>query len=169
MATSGSVAIGDDVLWAEIEPDGSETERTGRAWGPAPALAGMSAWWVIPADGSPAVLVARSSRRHQCGRALKVTVRSIDAQRRVVDRWVPGAGRVIDVGEWFRETDPRSRFNVRFTPPRYVRTQRPGPANAVGLALFATLCERAGRGENVDMSVTAADAAQAANVASGDE
>ena len=151
---SEPVALGEDVAWTDIHPDGTEEERTGREWGPAPPLQGMKAWWVIPDrfDGEPgsgaAVLVCRSSRRHLAGR--EVEREALGTVRR---RYVPGAGRYVDKGEYFRETDPRSRFAQRYVPPTHAVLPHPDAAGQTDLMLFERLCLNVAAGLDVDMSV----------------
>lgn len=153
--------IGDDVCWTEIGPDGDECDAFGVIWHQAEPLAGMAAWWVKP-DIGPVVLVCRASRRHRAGRA---RTREVLGQMR--ERYVAEAGRFIDKGEWFRETDPRSRFARPHVPPTHVLLPHPDAAAQTDLMLFATLCERAERGEDIDFSVKASDVAVA--LAAGDE
>jgi hypothetical protein len=166
------VAGGDDVLWQEIEPDGSENERTGRIWAPAPVVGGMSAFWVIPdgPDGEPGpgpvVLVARAGRRHLVGRLYRVRRRSLTGGMEWREVWNPTGGRFVDKGEWFREADPHSRFHRTFVPPTHAVVPHLDVTGEVALTLFATLCRKAERGEDQDYSVDAADAAAAASVAS---
>lgn len=122
-----------DITWLDIGSDGTERERSGHIWAAAPPLAAMRAWWVLPDGGGEAVLVARANRRHRVGRTFGVI-------------YAMNAGRYIDVGECFRETDARSRFNRTFTPPTHV-TLKPMDATAsVALESFARLCSEAERG-----------------------
>lgn len=165
MATTGEVggtgpkpvALGEDVAWTDIHPDGTEEERTGREWGPAPAVDGMKAWWVIPDEGGPAVLVCRSSRRHLAGREVEREV--LGSIRR---RYAARAGRYVDKGEYFRETDPRSRFAVRYVPPTHAVMPYPDAAGQTDLMLFSRLCLNVAAGLDVDMSVKASDVAREA-------
>jgi hypothetical protein len=121
----------EDITWSDIHADGSETDCFGRIWSVAKPLAGMSAWWVIEdgpdgeqGDGPP-VLVARAAARHRVGRA---------GPR----RYAAKAGRFVDIGERFRETDERSRFNRTFAPPSHVRfAARP---DNVAMDSFRRIC-----------------------------
>lgn len=140
--------IGDDLCWTEIGPDGSESDAFGVVWGQAEPLAGMAAWWVMPDDESTPVLVCRASRRHRAGRA-----RTREVLGSMRERYVEQAGRFIDKGEWFRESDPRSRFARPYVPPTHVLLPAPDAASRTDLMLFELLCERAGRGENVDFTL----------------
>lgn len=139
MATSNDITASEDIVWTDIGPDGTETQRFGFVWAQATNLAGMRAWWVIPEglDGEPGqgppVLVARASRRHIVGR-------DIDG------RWYREGGRYVDVGECFRETDPRSRFTRTFVPPRHAMPRRTLTSTSrTAFAAFAALCEQAER------------------------
>ena len=77
--------------------------------------------------------------------------------------WNPTGGRFVDKGEWFRETDPRSRFNRTYRPPRHAPfTKR---ANEVELSLFEQVCEKVAAGADIDFTVKAADAANVADLA----
>lgn len=124
------------ITWSDIHGDGEEDERHGYIWATAQPLAGMSAWWVIAEEdpGEQVLLVARAAARHQVGRAGRV----------YVDRYVPRMGRFVDIGEYFRETDGRSRFARTFTPSPYVRfTARP---DNVAMDSFRQRCAEAERG-----------------------
>jgi hypothetical protein len=131
--------VPEDVAWVDIAPDGQESECWGAIWGDGPPLVGMKTWWVIPdapegAQGrtGAVVLIARASRRHQVGRD-------------VGGRWQSRGGRLVDVGEYFRETDSRSRFNRTFTPPTHAVMRAPDTAGRVALEAFARVCEAAER------------------------
>lgn len=121
----------EEITWSDIEPDGREAQRFGRIWSTAKPLAGMSAWWVIEdrPDGEPGagppVLVCRAAARHRVGRV-------------ALHRYAAKAGRFVDVGEYFRETDSRSRFNRTFVPPTHVRFNvRP---DVVAMDSFRRIC-----------------------------
>jgi hypothetical protein len=51
------------------------------------------------------------------------------------------------VGEYFRETDPRSRFNRPFIPPTHARMETPDASSRTDMEVFAATCEAAERGE----------------------
>ncbi len=155
-----AIAIGDDVTWTEIHPDGAEKRVTGRAWAQARTVGGMSAWWMLTGDGR-AVLVARASRRHLVGRSFHVRRRSISGALEWRSLWSPHGGRYVDIGEWFTETDERSRFHPTYRPPRHVTLARPDATARTELTLFASLCEAVERGQDVDLSVDAANVARA--------
>lgn len=123
------------ITWRDIHGDGEEDERHGYVWAPAQPLAGMSAWWVIkdsrtgqPGQGRP-ILVARAAARHRVGRNHGRPGRS---------HYAPHSGRFVDIGEYFRETDSRSRFNRTFVEPAHVRFNvRP---DNVAMDSFRRLC-----------------------------
>jgi len=162
-----------EIQWVDIHPTGRDVPRSGHIWAPAASVAGMSAFWVIPgvmgqgADSEPAeaILVARSSRRHLCGRAFRIRRRSVTGQMEWRDMWNPTGGRYVDKGEWFRETDPRSRFSRTYRPPTHAVTKRADAASQVGLDLFFQICEKAAAGVDLDYSVSADTAASAADLA----
>jgi len=119
------------ITWRDIDGNGDETDCYGRIWAVAKPLAGMSAWWVIEddADGEPGrgpvILVARAAARHRVGRAGP-------------HRYAVNAGRFVDIGEYFRETDSRSRFNRTFVAPAHVQFNvRP---DNVAMDSFRRLC-----------------------------
>lgn len=155
MATSKPIAVGDDLIWQEIEPDGSESTCTGVVWALAGTISGMSAWWVIR-DGV-ALLVGRAPRRTRAGRAVKRSARSaVTGLVEERERWHPAGGRYVDKGEFYRETDHRSRFaGVVYVPPRHVLMPPMHSVHRTALEAFATLCEQAQRGENVDFTMEA--------------
>jgi hypothetical protein len=104
----GAQQMHDVVTWLDIHADGSEMRRSGRIWEHAPALTGAGkAWWVIPdeqvGDEPSAVLVVRAGRRHQVGRPRR------HPTREGAEVWDRKGGRYVDKGEYYRETDPRSR------------------------------------------------------------
>jgi hypothetical protein len=111
------------VEWLEIHADGAEGARRGRVWAPAPPLAGMSAWWVMPDIAFPrrltapggALLAVRASRRHQVGR------------RTPEGRWRARGGRFVDVGTLYVHTDPASPQGDVLARAR----AHPGPARAI--------------------------------------
>lgn len=153
MATTEIVTIGDDVTWSEIEPDGAESAATGLVWGLAPSINGMRCWWVIPdVSGSGVVVpVVRASRRHRVGRAIPVRRRNpVTEVIGWTERWDPGGGRYVDVGEWFRETSPRSRFRIDYVPPTHAVMPPTHTGARTELDQFAALCERAERGDDFD-------------------
>lgn len=163
MSLMVTMKAGDDVTWTVIGPDGSDTQAFGVLWAPAAPLAGMAAWWAVegtetgaPGRG-PAVLVCRASRRHRAGREV-----SREVLGSIRSRYAEKAGRYVDAGEWFRESDARSRFARPYVPPTHITLARPDAAAQTEMTLFATLCERSERGEDVDMSVSARSAADAA-------
>lgn len=105
-ARDGTLKPGDPIRWTDVRPDGSEEIRTGAVWSEAPPVRSVGkAWWVLPDDQDrpSAVLVSRASRRHTCGRALSGGA------------WQNRAGRYIDPGEYYRETDRRARTNEHRT------------------------------------------------------
>ncbi len=158
-----AIAIGDEITWIEIHPNGDEVLVSGRAWAPARAVGPHAAWWMLTGEAKT-VLVARACRRHLVGRAFYVRRRSISTgELEWRSLWSPKGGRYVDVGEWFTETDERSRFARTFTPPTHVTLARPDVAARTELTLFATLCEALGRGEDVDASVDAASVARVAD------
>lgn len=126
----------ESITWSDIHPDGTETDAYGRIWAVAKPLAGMSAWWVIEdgpegePGGGPPVLVARAAARHRVGRAGP-------------HRYAAKAGRFVDIGEHFRETDERSRFSRTFTAPTHVRFA--ARADNVAMDSFRRICGEAGR------------------------
>lgn len=158
MTTRKPLAEGDDIAWTDIHPDGTEEERYGVVWALAVPLAGMSAWWVQP-DGcaGPTILVARSSRRHRCGRArASGTVLGMTSSAGV---WLASGGRYVDTGEYFRETDLRSRFARSVRQPTHAVVQRMDSVGEVAMRQYVALCDAAADGRNVDMSVSAVDVA----------
>ena len=151
------ITVGDRLAWRDIQPDGTEDERAGTVWAAAQSLAGMQAWWVVPDGGPLPVLVARSSRRHLVGRAFNIQRRRVsDGTMEWLARWNPKGGRYVDVGEWFRETDARSRFRRKFTRPAYVSVPKMDAATLTDLNAFVNVCERLAAGQRVDdLSVSA--------------
>jgi hypothetical protein len=144
VAASGRALEPEDTTWVNIGPAGQESEGWGTIWGDGPSIAGMKTWWVLPdppeatqGRAEAVVLVARASRRHQVGR-------DVDG------RWNPRGGRFVDIGEYFRETDPRSRFNRPFTPPTHAVMRAPDAVGRVELEAFAALCEAAERRDSVE-------------------
>lgn len=160
MPSSRKVKPPEDVIWVDIHPDGTEDERRGMIWSPAPALAGMSAFWVLPDEGGEVVLVCRSSRRGPVGRSKQRRVVDLAGGEKVIDKWLPNGGRIVDKGEWFRETDPRSRFASRYVPPTHAPVATMDVGSQVALMLFERLCVDA-RSVS-DFSVSAADVAKEA-------
>lgn len=105
------------IEWVDIHGDGTETTRTGSVWAPAPPLGGQNAVWVLPdapaaSDGSTALLVRLTSRRHRAGRIVSL-------------RWFARQGRWVDVGEVVREDHPSGPY--RREEARQVRPHRHAP------------------------------------------
>ncbi len=103
------------ITWTHFDPDGTEAERTGWVWSPAPAVGGMRAVYVLPDVPAPdeptAVVVVTASRRHCVGRAGE-TGRG----------WTPRAGRYVDKGTVYSEAHPSSPTGqaARRPHPEYV-------------------------------------------------
>ena len=149
------ITEGDDIAWIEIEPDGTETERTGVVWALAEPLAGMSAWWVQPQDG-PVVLVARASRRLKCGR--ERTARAALGLSSSGTIWMPRGGRFVDVGEYYRESDPRSAFARSAAAPAYAVMPVMDSVGRTALEQLTALCLAAERhDDSADYTVTVPD------------
>lgn len=164
MATAPKVTLR-KIAWRHIHPDGSETVRTGIEWADGAPLAGMRTWWVKADDDASMVLVARASRRHTVGRATNRWRRTIEGRGEWRQKWDPSGGRYVDIGEYFSEADPRSRFARSYVPPTHVVMAKMDAGAETDLANFARTCERLERGEDVgDMSVDGQAAADAANV-----
>jgi hypothetical protein len=163
-----------EIEWVDIQPGGRELPRRGHIWVAAAPVAGMTAFWVLPdlqdqgEDSGPsaAILVARSNRRHLCGRAYRIQKRLVTGEMGWREMWNPTGGRFVDKGEWFRETDPRSRFNRAYRPPRHAPFVK--RADDVALNLFDQVCEKAADGVDLDYTVSERSAAEAANVAHAD-
>lgn len=163
MSTLEPVTIGDEIRWIDIEPDGREVDRTGIVWSKGPPLAGMRTFWAAPTDGralpNACVRVCLASRRHQCGRALPPGG---------ISRYYPNAGRWIDPGTLYSETDHRSRFTLNTVPPKYLRSRKRVDAAARNdMANYVRMLERVDRGEDVDFTVSVTDAARAADASGG--
>jgi len=162
-----------EIEWVDIQPDGREVPRSGHIWASAAPVAGMSAFWVLPgvmgqgknSEPVEAILVARSGRRHLVGRAYRIRKRLVTGEMGWREMWNPTGGRFVDKGEWFRETDPRSRFSRPYRPPSRVTTKRVDPASQMEMDLFEQVCEKAAAGADIDFSVDERSAAHAADVA----
>jgi hypothetical protein len=172
--TTPKVTVGDPLTWREIHPDGRDLPRSGHIWAPAAPVAGSTAFWVLPdlqdqgEDSSPAeaILVARSSRRHLVGRAYRIRKRFVTGEMGWREMWNPTGGRFVDKGEWFRETDPRSRFNRIHRPPTHAAPRkRPDPASKASLDHWCKIINDAADGADIDFSVKAEDVANAAEIA----
>lgn len=101
------------------------------------------------------------------GRAYRIRRRSVSGDLEWRDMWNPTGGRFVDKGEWFTETDPRSRF-ARRVPP--VPTHAPPLKQVTSVAevemdLFFGVCEKVAAGADIDFSVDAHAAAHAADLA----
>lgn len=100
----------EEIEFVHFGLDGFEMVRSGYIWAQAPTVKGMRCFWVLPAQadagparrpkvGNLAVAVARASRRHRVG---------LETQHAQRLRWIPRAGRYVDVGTFYTETHPGS-------------------------------------------------------------
>lgn len=131
-----AVEMHEPIAWVDIAPTGTERQRTGRVWAEARAVPGRGkAAWVLADPVHPegsgetwAVLVVTAGTRHRVGRSMPAG----HVGRPAV--WGARAGRYVDKGERYRETDTRSPGGAREAAGR--RSQAPRsisgrPTNAV--------------------------------------
>lgn len=83
--------------WVVIGPDGSEQPAAGPVWTAAPRHRGGDSLWVH--DGTSLVRIGCAARAHHVG------IEDADT-----GRWLPKGGRMVTRGEWYSESDPRSRM-----------------------------------------------------------
>ena len=97
------------IEWVQIDPDGTETIRTGSIWCEAPSIKAQRAWWVIPDEPREGerscICVMRASRRHRIGREMMVPNAHL---RKSIPVFYPRAGRYVDPREVYSETHPAS-------------------------------------------------------------
>lgn len=94
------------IQFVQFGPAGDEEVVVGYIWSKAPNIRGMRCYWVLIIEPTgavrarPAVAVAVVARRHRVGRLART--------RAGATYWLPRAGRYVDIGTAYTETDPRS-------------------------------------------------------------
>jgi hypothetical protein len=102
----GSTNAHELIQFLRFYPDGREEVVDGYIWGATQPVRGMRCFWVLEVDSegavrrSPAEAVVVASRRHRVGRLAKT--------RTGLERWMRTAGRFVDIGTAYTETDRRS-------------------------------------------------------------